>query len=361
MWTSRLLILFLINIAVGPVMGHSLSTSHGVIAIKRDGIVASVSIQLVDILHYAGKSIEEFDKLSQGELKALGQKFASQIGEELVIRDGNGQLLAYSELMSVSLHAPPDLVRKNPNVGVFNFVFRYQLARPVSYLTLQQKFFSNCATHESQLSLNVKAANFDTGSTHVILTNRGNAPTIAIEWPSDSVPKNVRDAARITTPIRFSSVLGQLWITDKEIVQEIDIPLPLLETWMTLNRHDPDFVTGDELSTIESQVRSLTEGKNQLKVDGKLAAPQIVASGFLGPDDAELPATPKTPVTHGYYITRAAIRLRYPLASPAKKVEFEWQLFNNAILDAELELHIDGKMTGHTLTKYAPGVTWERP
>lgn len=355
--------LALLTLALGvsfpkEVRAHSVSTSHGGLNINDKSIFALIEISAFDILHYAGRSIDDLNHLSPEELRGLARKFAPQIGSELIIRGADGRQIPLTRVcrISDSFQYASVLNPKDINKLLFAISFEYSLTDRPDYLTLQQRFFNTGPMHESQLSLHVKANNLQTGSTHVVLTNRGNAETVKIAWPRPGSMET-----RITTPPVFSAIMAHMLVGDKDIAMEIDIPLPLLETWMTLKRADADLVTTAECAEIESNVRSLVTGKNPLKVDGRTIAPQIEAIGFLGPDDSQLSTNLTPSKIRGIYITRAAVRLRYALSTAPQKIELNWDLFNNAILEAELTLDAGGKTTQHTLTKYSPKLTWERP
>src|SRR5262249_5135434 len=130
------------------------------------------------------------------------------------------------KLLSINdnFHIFPRFDREALNGGFFEIAFEYRLAAPPHFLSLQQKFFSAGPMHASQLSLGVTASGLSTASAHVILTNRGNVETVAIDW--DSIKRaGGPPISKVTTPSRFSTLLAQMDIDERQVALEIDIPL----------------------------------------------------------------------------------------------------------------------------------------
>src|SRR5690606_27876599 len=118
-----------------------------------------------------------------------------------------------------------------------------------------------------------------------------------------------------------------LYIEPREIRHELLIPFPLVESYLTIDRADPELLTHDEQQAAGPKIGEYFRGRNPLTIDGDPAEPIVSRVEFFTLDDRNLSvAQPRRTVSA--VNARVGLILSYPLDRPAGTVELKWNAFN---------------------------------
>src|SRR5262249_21635460 len=135
---------------------------------------------------------------------------------------------------------------------------------------------------------------------------------------------------------------------------DIYVPLPLLETWMSIERADPNFISAAEQQASLPRLREFFGRQNRLSADGVVIPTTLERVSYFCPEADKSSESP-APRRLGAWTCRIAATVAYRLEH-AKNVELTWTLFNNAVLSADALIHENGATMEHQLSTYDPRV-----
>ncbi|HEX6985917.1 MAG TPA: hypothetical protein VF170_11100, partial [Planctomycetaceae bacterium] len=125
----------------------------------------------------------------------------------------------------------------------------------------------------------------------------------------------------------LNTVRSFLYVGRREVRHELLIPFPLLESYFTVARERPDFLSPAEQDAAKPKVADYFRGKNPLAIDGEAVEPAAVRVEFFTLEDRDLTQPPKRRTVSAVN-ARVGVILTYPLERPAAEVRLVWKAFN---------------------------------
>lgn len=347
--------------ASSSAVAHPIAVNRGIITVFPDRIVAELRMSGEDLLHNEGPSHRPA-RLSSAWLRHAFEGQASRLVRTVVLRDEAGErmpgVVVESELEGVR-DAELD-VRGLGDVRA-SYTIEYRASCPQRFLTFRQETLDAPTGLPTQFALLVRQPAALCERT-IRLSSGGNSETLEFDWtPRDGLEAASEGDALQThfSRHRFDAVQAIIHVVNDGLRIEIHVPLPLLETWIRIERDDPDHVLPDEQDQATAGLREFFMARNTFRLNDQTLSPQILEIGFLAPDETAINARAQRRRL-GTWTARVGVVLDYRISESLKDIRVDWDLFNNAVLAADV-LIIDGASTElHQFSTYAPSLRFER-
>jgi hypothetical protein len=344
----------LIPLCSRSIRAHVISIGRGTVVVHPDHFTVELKVAAEDFVHYFGPGTTPSLPLVSEAIQRVAARHADQFLEHLVIRQSEGIRLygrLVSQTMDPALNANSDGERLR-SLRV-NYVFEYALKYPPRYLSFQQSQSEGIVTLPSQLYLDVRPVGSD--DLQVIrLTNGGNVETLKFNWPG-----NGGGRPSIGRVDELQAVTAYVDVGDNDVRVTIEIPLPVLETFLSVERADRDFLEVSEQLAAMPRLRAFFQGRNPILINGRALNASDTKLEFLDIDSSGLETS-----THstrlGAWMTRVKVIQSYKPNSRPDQIELQWNLFNPAVLEAEAILACNGRRSNHRISTYEPTLRWSR-
>ncbi len=347
----------------GQSLAHTVLISRGTVAVHPGRIVSRIEVNAKDFVHYYHLR-PTAQGLAAATLRDAVLKHPQHLLEHFIVRDARGERLR-GKCVDVQWNEPSETKIGDSQLGDIRaiYVLEFPTRTPPRYLTFQQFFGGECAPMPVRLALSVAATNGG-AARFTQLTNRGNVETLEFTWPQ-SAPKRLMPASvsgeqpgHALRRDRFKTVQARMHIDGRTVNCDIHVPLVLLETWLPLRRASRDFIDAQEMTGARERLRAFFAGRNRIRINDELAAPSAVRFSFLGPDASSVDEPQAKRL--GAWSARLGVRLTYETDEPVSQVEWVWDLFNNAVLNATVATTFADSRSEKVVTPYSPSVSWSR-
>ncbi len=355
---SRLATVLLVLALAPDVIGHQVSVMRGTAVLRSDRISISVTISAEDFLHWAPPAAgERWD--SPEWLERARRERGEQLAQSLILRDQDGERLigrlVHSSLSETISQPPEELDLRRINAV---YTVEYTWAAAPRFIVFQNAAPEPSVSLASQILLEVRA---DVGSWERLLrlTNRGNLEVIEICWngqrpaacPTSQSPPGC-DAGAI------DEVSARIEAAEDEIIVEVSVPLPLLETWVIVPRADGDRLSPREQGEACALLRPLFESGVSVQAGEQAIGSTSTALRFVG-----IGAEPTESKSHfrplGALTARLHATLRFPRTDPGP-CRVTWALFNSAVLTTDAVVTTRHQTFEHRFSTYDPTLVLTR-
>jgi hypothetical protein len=331
-----------------PANGHVISIIRGSAVVHRDRAKVELEVNPEDFTHFYGIRAGLGNSASRDVTQRAADRYAQGLLQQFIIRDSDGERVA-GRLESMRMAAPGDLPAQR-----FVYFLEYALKTAPGYLSFQQRIGDGDARLPSQLYLVVRAEGSEDAKT-LRLTSGGNVETLGFQWPEQGSP-----GARpgIIGPVEeLKSVSARLEVRDDGVQLHVDIPLPLMETFVPQHRDQQDFLETGEQEAAQRGIRRFLEGRFPLRINGGPVEPSKMAIAFVELDSPELKrAGPAQRLS--VWTTRVRAKLSYPSPLQVRELELDWTLFNAAVLEVQAVVSCDGRESTRQISTYEPKLHW---
>ena len=160
---------------------------------------------------------------------------------------------------------------------------------------------------------------------------------LSIDWskPAEPLPNDWRERKRLAEKElleslgmpQFSGVYSHLYIEDSEIRHEILLPLVILETLVSIEKKDPDFIEVSEQVASRAKIEKYFQGNHPVVIDGKRVYPELSRVDFYPLETRDFMSIPK-PQKVSSYNTRIGIIAHYRTKQTPESLRFQWDGFN---------------------------------
>jgi hypothetical protein len=344
----------LIPLCSRPVRAHVISIGRGTVVVYPNRLTVELKVTAEDFVHYYGLGTSSKLPLTSEVLLQLAARHAHQLQEHLIIRESEGHQLSgrlISQTMDPALSENLDGERLR-SLRV-TYLFEYALASTPRHLSFQQAPGEGAAALPSQLYLEARPVGSD--DLQVIrLTNGGNVETLKFEWPGDGGGR-----PSISRVDELQAVVACLDVHEVDVRVTLEIPLPMLETFLSIERADRDFLEVSEQMAAMPRLRAFFQGRNPIWINGQALNASDTKLEFLDIDSSGLDKS-----THstrlGAWMTRVTVIQSYKPNSRPDQIELHWNLFNAAVLEAEAIVVCNGRRSNHRISTYEPTLRWSR-
>jgi hypothetical protein len=273
------------------------------------------------------------------ELLAAQQDHARFLADRIQLFDATGIRLALKVTEVVPLEIPPEGIRAGELMNyTLGFHLETSYEQPPEFITIKQMIVAEGILLPSELKILLKQEGSETPFLHMMKPDL--PETFSFDWSKPPLAADASEAdwskwfeeqrEKTLGITSYSSVYDFIYITPREVRQEILIPIASLATVLQLPRADQSYLDIPEQDAAAKEIGQFFTRENTIKIDGIEVQPQIDRIDFYGLDlrDFAVQAERKRiSMANG----RVGIILSYSAKTPPASVEVNWRLFNDAV------------------------------
>jgi hypothetical protein len=337
--------------------GHTLLMTRGEAVIHTDHIAIELQLAAEDLLHWQSISLQADGAIPLVSLREAAERHATTLHDVFVIRDALGNRLVckpYDTELPWRGEGGIDLHELRKLQATYNSTCAYAAAP--RFLTFHLMMRGADIGIHWQVVLAVRGD----GESHpqaIRLTSRGNVETIQIAWAGEGAevfPQHVDGPECEACDRRGTAWLKELCadivIQNDDVYVQLSIPLPLLNTWISLPSRDGEFLNRAEQDSVMEAASALVAGAFTVELDGRPLPAEVVQLRLV-------PLTGSAPRL-SLWTGRLAADLRFRSKSTLKQPGMRWKLFNNAVVTGKAAIRNDRSCLEHEFTTYQPLFEW---
>ncbi|HKQ48269.1 MAG TPA: hypothetical protein VJZ71_09395 [Phycisphaerae bacterium] len=336
------------------VPAHVISIVHGTALVFPDRIDVELTVNAEDFVHYYGASAAQGDSRSDAAIERAAVRHADHLFEHFIIRDVDGERLSGRVVSFDTIPVEAASTENGSRHSRIVYLLEYSLTAPPRYLSFQQTLGSGDAGLPSQLYLDVRTEDNEE-STALRLTSGGNVETLKLHWPNGA---RSGDRSEIVGPLEeLKSIATRVEIDDAGTRVLIDLPVPLLETFLPVRRTGRDFLESSEHLAAQRAIEEFLHGRLPMQINGRHVEPHATSLNFLDlePDGAANSARRQR---RSAWTTRVRVVQSYPTLSMPQAIELQWTLFNPLVLEVQAVIACGHRESIHRLSTYDPILRW---
>jgi len=283
--------------------------------------------------------------------------YGDRLVQRLIVRGPSGEpLTGAMQKVTLPTFDKNALVEKDVTPAAIGYVVQYPLNGPAAYISFQQAPIAPEGSVPTIFALLVRTP---AGEEQAIrLTSGGNVAVVPLgppeASPTDRATKPAAAIRSFALEDAYDTIRAVLRITDTGVILDTYLPVPVLETWLPLQRQSVDFLQVDEQNRAATSIKGWCRDRQTLEAAGAKVTPGRIEVAFLDVGRLEPPGQPRRMST---WTTRVRITQTYLVERPLREVKLTWQMFNNSVLTAEV-LTVRGNATEwHEVSTYAPTLT----
>jgi len=338
-----------------PVHAHVISSERGSVTVHPDHIKVEWQVHAEDFAHYYGLGRVPSRPFSMIELRRVADGHADQLLEHLIIRDSAGERLV-GKTFSRAMDPIEDVNADSEVLSALrvNYVFEYPLKSPPRYLSFQRSSRESAVWSPSQVFLAVRLAESDRIET-ICLTRGANVETLEFDWQDAG-----RGHSAMIGPVkRLKTITAHIDVVKDEVRVAVEIPLPLLETFLSVDRADQDFLDPSEQENAIPRLSAFLRDRNPIRINSQAADAGMTRLQFLGVGSSGLDAETNS-TRFGAWMTVVRFVQTYNCDSTPREFELRWSLFNPAVLVAEACITCGGQSSTRRISTYEPTLRWSQ-
>ncbi|MCH9726695.1 MAG: hypothetical protein K0U86_17470 [Planctomycetes bacterium] len=322
---------------------HPISVSQENVYVTRDKVVISMQIYVEDLYFFQKLEPDEENIISAAKIKKAIEKHKQFLLDRLLVRDINGEKLKGKVVSVDDSSIKPQGVAMT-DLMQFSLIFQieYALATPPEFLTFSQQLVDSNAGFPALVQFNLKQEGSETP--YAVSMKPREPQTIRFNWDHPPLAPDASEAdwqkwlkerreetLGITS---YGTIYSFLYIEDFEVRHEILIPLATLESFFTLERKDPDFLSVEEQTASRETIEQFFVKSNPVEIDGISVKPVISRLDFYGLDFTDF-ARPAEKKKVSIANARVGIILTYSTKGTPDKVKVTWDMFNRSVWSVE--------------------------
>lgn len=344
----QLLFLFCLSLLIGGLVpatseAHPISVSQENVYVKRDKVLISMQIYVEDLYFFQKLEPDEENIVSQAKIKKAIEQHKQFLLDRLLVRDINGEKLQGKVVSVDDSSVKPEGVAMS-DLMQFTLVFEleYPLEKPPEFLTFSQQLVDSNAGFPAMVQFNLKQEGSETP--YAVAMKPREPQTIRFNWEHPPLDPDASEAdwqawlkerreetLGITS---YGTIYSFLYIEDFEVRHEILIPLATLESFFTLEKKDPDFLSVAEQEASRARIEEYFAKANPIEIDGITVKPVVSRLDFYGldfTDFAKRAEKKRVSVANA----RVGIILTYSTKGTPDTVKVTWDMFNRSVWSVE--------------------------
>lgn len=324
----------LIGVAA-PAFGHPISVVIETAYVDHDKVTMEVEVYAEDLVFYHDVKPDDRNEVPAEALREAAAKHGPLLLERLPVFDAAGRRIEGGEVGSVTgTDEFPASVPIGELMG-YSLVYRLEvpLAKPPEFLSFSQRLVGPEDGFPALVDFRVKQAGQEEEVEATL--KPGQVRTVRFEWsggdasPADAEREAWMKEVRADTlgATGLNSVRSFLYVGRREVRHELLIPFPLLESYFSVDRQQPDFLSPEEQEAAKQKVGEFFADKNPIAIDGAKQTPSSVRVEFFTLEDRDLTKPPKRRTVNTVN-ARVGVILAYPTDPPSTEVKLVWNAFN---------------------------------
>lgn len=344
-------------------LGHTLLISQGEVALEECGASVELEIAVEDFVHWYGVGPDSQGDISTEAARGILERHALALHRIFVIRDAAGIPLP-SEPFGFHLDWPSEnrLTFGELRSQRARYSTRFSYPCAPRFLTFQLLMGADTPSVYWQAILGVHGMK-EEGSSVVRLTSRGNAETIELRWSDKHArlaPTSGLESSCAAEGVGgLKHVCADIDVQMEFIEVQIAIPLSLIPTWFVPAGNDDEFLDPEEQKSARGQIEALLTDALIVENEGRRYSGALMEMAFLPLDADNLDSHGE--VRRVCMLTgRVSARIRFGPFASLEQADFQWNLFNNAVLSVTAMIGDSGSPVRHEFSTYRPRYHWQR-
>ena len=332
---------------------HPISVVTAAAYITPDRVVMDIQIFAEDLAFYHNLEAHPGQGIPGADLTLAvephGQLLLKRL--PLVLPDGS-QLTG--RVIKVDADEWPEFVPVG-ELMAYSLTYRLEwpLSTPPRFLTFAQRLVDSTAGFPALVDLQIKQRGREETANAVL--KQGQVLTVEFDWqgagtsatdelsPEQSLSEQSlidredwlrlrRDSA--LNGNRLNAIRSFLYIEPRGVRHELLIPFPVLESYITIDRHDPDRLTPEEQETARGKIADYFRDRNPLSIDQSVRRPESIRIEYFALDDRDLTVKSRQR-TLNTLNSRVGVALHYPITEPARTVTLQWTAFTRQAMEID--------------------------
>ena len=350
---------------------HPVSVVEADIYVTKKKLVMRLTCFAEDLELLQGVEPYEDGKYDNKELQEGTADHAKYLLEKIRIMDADGEQLEGKVVEIKDFEIPEGGIKAGElmkyNMG---YVIEYAYDKAPEFITIEQEMVADGALLPTELKILMKQAGSDVPYTHMMKPDQ--PETFQFDWENQPLG---RDASEEDWQAWFgeqreknlgiesySSLYSFIYITKREVRQEVLIPIASLATFIDIESRDGRFLEIDEQDALVRKIKTLFTAANPVIVNQRAAKPTFDRIDFYGLDirDFAMQADRrKISIASG----RVGIIMSYFSGGTPSSVSVTWDLFNEIIRSVDVVVLEFDEVSRTQFSKFLPSntFTWTKP
>jgi hypothetical protein len=352
--------------AMGTGTSHPVSLVEADIYVTKKKLVMRLKCFAEDLELLQGVEPYEDGKYDNTELEEGTADHAKYLLEKIVIMDANGEPLKGKITEIKGFEIPEGGIEAGQLMNYsMGYVIEYIYDSPPEFITIEQEMVAEGALLPSELKILMKQAGSDTPWIHMMKPDM--PETFQFDWENQPLGKDASDEDWETWFEEqreknlgiesYSSVYSFIYITRREVRQEVLIPIASLSTFMEIESKDGRFLEIEEQDALKEKIETLFANANPVEIGYKKIQPKFDRLDFYGLDlrDFAMQADRrKVSMANG----RVGVIMSYPAESAPNNVSLTWDLFNPVVRSVDAIVFALDEVKRTQFSKFLPDNTY---
>ena len=349
---------------------HPVSLVEADIYVTKKKLVMRLTCFAEDLELLQGVEPYEDGKYDNSELEDGTADHAKYLLEKILVLDAAGEQLK-GEVIEIKGFEIPEEGIKAGELMSYNmgYVIEYAYDAPPEFITINQEMMADGALLPTELKILMKQAGSDVPYRHMM--KPGQPETFQFDWENQPLAKDASDEdweawfadqrEKNLGIESYSSLYSFIYITKRDVRQEVLIPIASLATFIDIESRDNRFLEIDEQDALLPKIKALFSAANPVNVDQQAAKPTFDRIDFYGLDIRDFAMQSqrrKISIANG----RVGIIMSYVSGEAPSSVSMTWDLFNEVIRTVDGVVLEFEKVSSRQFSKFIPNNTfvWSR-
>lgn len=349
---------------------HPLSIVEADILVGRKKLTMRLKCFAEDLELLQGvEPYEETGKYDNTEIEEGTQDHAKYLLEKIVIIDAAGETLKGRVTDVRGFDIPPEGIPAGQLMNyTIGYILEFSYDEAPEFITMEQNMVADGQLLPTELKYIIKQAGTDIayGGAGGKILKPATPETFQFDWenvpddPEDTVAweKWADEQREKNLGIEsYGSVYSFLYITRREVRQEVLIPIASLSTFIDIESKDKRFLEIDEQDALKSKIEALFSQANPVTIGDQTVDPKFERIDFYGldlRDFAMQSARRKVSMANG----RVGVIMSYHSDGAPQDVSVTWDMFNSVVRSVDTIVFELDKVKRTQFSKFLPDNTY---
>lgn len=310
---------------------------------------------------------EDTGKYDNDELRDGTQDHAEYLLEKILIMDANGDPYKGTVTDIKGFEIPDEGIMAGQLMNfTMSYVIEYKFESPPEFITVEQQMVAEGALLPTELDLKGKQSGSDSPFGKIM--KPALPETFQFDW--ENAPPNEDDGAEVWEEWleeqreknlgieSYSSVYSFIYITRREVRQEVLIPIASLSTFFEIESEDGRFLTIEDQDLLKPKIELLLSQGNPVEVNGVSTKPKFDRIDFYGLDIRDFAMQSerrKVSMANG----RVGIIMSYSCDGMPQSASLTWDVFNEIVRSVDAVVIAMDNVKQTQFSKFLENNTYE--
>lgn len=326
-----------------PLFAHRISMSWIVADISSDKAIVDVEIMPEDFIYYYGMAPDSSGYVTEAIFDRNTALHSQRIRDGLILLNGKGLPVmgrvkrVRKNLRGIKSSKGLDFLKLIETPLTYQLEYLFEAAP--SSVTFSQMFAPLQMGMPSVSELSVAQSGFLPGPP-ITLSNDGSVHVVFFDWQRRRLPLESLEEERARFDeerrqrqlgiIKYNDIYAFFYVEEYRVRMELIMPLLLLETFIDLKREHPLFLSIEEQTKLQPDLRELIDNRVGIQLNGQSVKGRFLRADFYGldfTDFASIPDKREQPLV----TARAGVMVEFVSDEQVKKGSVKWDLFNPSV------------------------------